>query len=142
MYPEADIPVIQISLNYNHPLQLHFAIGRELETLRDQGVLIVGSGNLVHNLMMLRMGRGSYPWASEFDRLVKDLIVKKEYSSLVSLSSLRNASLAHPTTEHYLPLLYVLGAAGTDTPLFFNETMFGGSVSMRCVAFGMKQFER
>jgi 4,5-DOPA dioxygenase extradiol len=138
MYPEADIPVVQLSLNYNHPLPLHFRIGEELSVLREQGVLIIGSGNLVHNLMMLSMNGEPYPWALDFDRAVRDHITKRDFSALISLSSLRNANLAHPTTEHYLPLLYVLGAARTDIPHFFNESIFGGSVSMRCVVFGME----
>ena len=66
MFPEADIPVVQLSLNYNHPLPLHFAIGKELQDLRDQGVLIIGSGNLVHNLRMLRQGRGAVPVGGGF----------------------------------------------------------------------------
>jgi 4,5-DOPA dioxygenase extradiol len=137
MYPEADIPVVQLSLNYNHPLPLHFGIGEELRSLRDQGVLIIGSGNLVHNLMMLRMSGEPYPWALDFDRTVKERIVNRDYASLVAYSGLRNAAVAHPTSEHYLPLLYVLGAAGNDAPRFFNETIFAGSVSMRSVVFGM-----
>jgi 4,5-DOPA dioxygenase extradiol len=135
MYPEADIPVIQLSLNYNHPLPLHFRIGEELSSLREEGVLIIGSGNLVHNLMMLQRNGEPYPWALDFDRTVKDRILKRDYGSLVSLSALGDVDLAHPSTEHYLPLLYVLGAAGTDTPHFFNETFFGRSVSMRSIVF-------
>jgi 4,5-DOPA dioxygenase extradiol len=137
MFPEADIPVVQLSLNYNHPLPLHFTIGEELRELREQGVLIIGSGNLVHNLRMLGMGREAYPWAEDFDRTVKDRVMKRDYASLVSYRELKNAAVAHPTSEHYLPLLYVLGAAGSDTPRFFNETIFGGSVSMRSIVFGM-----
>jgi 4,5-DOPA dioxygenase extradiol len=136
MYPEADIPVIQLSLNYNHPLPLHYRIGRELAVLRDQGVLIIGSGNLVHNLMMLRMGQEPYAWATGFDQLVKDRILAGDYQPLVNFSGLSNARLAHPTSEHYLPLIYILGAAGNDLPRFFNEDIFAGSVSMRGIVFG------
>ena len=138
MFPEADIPVVQLSLNYNHPHPLHFAIGEELRELRDLGVLIIGSGNLVHNLRLLRMGEESYPWAVDFYHTIKNLVAKQDYPSLVSWRELNNAALAHPTSEHYLPLLYVLGAAGNERPRFFNETIFGGSVSMSCIVFGMK----
>lgn len=137
MFPEADIPVVQLSLNYNHPNQLHFDIGMELEALRDEGVLIIGSGNLVHNLRMLRKGGVPYPWAVDFDRAARDLITGHDYPALVAWPGLKNAAIAHPTSEHYLPLLYVLGAAGNDTPRFFNETIFGASVSMRSIVFGL-----
>ena len=136
MYPEADIPVIQLSLNYHHPQELHFRSGQELRKLRNRGVLIVSSGNLVHNLMMLRTGADAYPWAAEFDLTVKKLVEKREYAALVSYTTLKNAHLAHPSAEHYLPLLYTLGAAGSDTPRFFSEKIFAGSVSMRGIIFG------
>jgi len=135
-YPEADIPVIQLSMNYNHPPGLHFRIGQELRPLRDRGVLILGSGNLVHNLMMLRPGAGLYSWAEDFDLTVKTLIERGDYPVLVEYSNLRYADIAHPSPEHYLPLLYTLGAAGGDTPRFFSEKIFAGSVSMRGIVFG------
>jgi len=136
MYPEADIPVIQLSLNYHHPPGLHFRIGQDLRPLRHRGVLILGSGNLVHNLMMLRPGAGPYPWAEDFDLTVKMLVERGDYPALVSYPDLRNAGIAHPTPEHYLPLLYTLGAAGNDAPRFFSEKIFAGSVSMRGIVFG------
>ena len=136
MYPAADIPVVQLSLNYNHPLPLQYRIGQELSVLRDQGVLILGSGNLVHNLQKLRFGEEPYPWAAGFDRIAKELIVARDHEPLVHFTGLPDARLAHPSVEHYLPLLYVLGAAGTDTPRFFNEEFFAGSISMRGIVFG------
>ena len=136
MYPDADIPVIQLSLNYHHSPGLHFRIAQELQSLRERGVLIIGSGNLVHNLAMLRTGATPYPWATEFDLTVKNLIELRDYPALVSYTSLKNAGMAHPSAEHYLPLLYALGAAGEDRPYFFSETIFAGSVSMRGVFFG------
>jgi 4,5-DOPA dioxygenase extradiol len=137
MYPAADIPVIQLSLNYNLPLPLLFRTGERLRPLREQGVLILGSGNLVHNLMMLDMHAEPYPWAVEFDAIVKNNLVTGDYESLIDYTRYHISSLAHPTSEHYLPLLCATGAAGDDRPRFFNETMFGGSVSMRCVIFGL-----
>jgi len=136
MYPDADIPVIQLSLNYNQPLSLLFRIGKELRPLRERGVLILGSGNLVHNLMMLSMRAEPYPWALEFDDIVKNNILTGDYDSLINYTKYPVSPLAHPTSEHFLPLLCVIGAAGDDHPQFFNETIFAGSVSMRCVVFG------
>ena len=136
MYPAADIPVVQLSLNYNQPLSTLFRMGKELSPLREQGVLILGSGNLVHNLMMLDMHAKPYSWAVEFDTVVKNNLAAGDYDSLIDYTKYPASLLAHPTSEHFLPLLCVAGAAGNDRPLFFNETMFGGSVSMRCVVFG------
>jgi 4,5-DOPA dioxygenase extradiol len=137
MYPAADIPVIQISLNYNQPVSSLFTIGKELSPLRDRGVLILGSGNLVHNLMMLSMHANPYPWALEFDEIVKNKLLIRDYDSLIGYTRFPVSSKAHPTSEHFLPLLCVIGAAGNDHPSFFNETIFAGSVSMRCVVFGL-----
>jgi 4,5-DOPA dioxygenase extradiol len=137
MYPEADIPVIQLSLNYNQPLSLLFRTGEELRPLRDRGVLILGSGNLVHNLMMMSMRAKPYPWALEFDDIAKNNLAARDYDSLIRYTKYPVSSLAHPTSEHFLPLIGAIGAAGDDPPSFFNETIFAGSVSMRCVVFGM-----
>jgi 4,5-DOPA dioxygenase extradiol len=137
MYPSADIPVIQLSLNYNQPLSILFRIGKELSLLRERGVLILGSGNLVHNLMMLNMHAKPYPWAVEFDDIVKNNITTRDYDSLIDYTKYHISSLAHPTSEHYLPLICVIGAAGDDRPWFFNEAIFAGSVSMRSVVFGL-----
>jgi 4,5-DOPA dioxygenase extradiol len=137
MYPEADIPVLQISLNYNQPVSSLFTIGKELSPLRDRGVLILGSGNLVHNLMKFSMRANPYPWAVEFDEIVKNKLLIRDYDSLIGYTRFPVSSKAHPTSEHFLPLLCVIGAAGNDQPSFFNETIFAGSVSMRCVVFGL-----
>lgn len=136
MYPAADIPVMQLSLNYNQPPSLLFEIGKELSPLREQGVLIMGSGNIVHNLMALDPNAEPYSWALEFDDIVKNNLVEHDVDSLVHYSRYHISALAHPTSEHYLPLLCVIGAAGNDRPEFFNESIFGGSVSMRSVVYG------
>ncbi len=136
MYPGADIPVVQLSLNYRQPTALQYRMGTELASLRDRGVLIIGSGNCVHNLMMLRSDGKIWPWATQFDLFVRDRITEGDHQSLVRYDSYANARSAHPSSEHFLPLLYALGAAGTDPPRFFNEGMFAGSVSMRSVLFG------
>jgi 4,5-DOPA dioxygenase extradiol len=136
IYPEADVPVIQLSLNYEHPATLHYQRGKELAQLRDRGVLIIGSGNCVHNLMMLRSDGKTWPWATQFDAFVRDRIKAGDHESLVRYESFATARSAHPSSEHYLPLLYALGACGNDPFRFFNEGMFAGSVSMRSVIFG------
>ena len=137
MYPKADIPVIQLSLDYNlNPKQI-FEIGKELNKLRDKEILIIGSGNIVHNLMMINPNDKAYPWAIEFDEFVKISIEKKDYNSLINYEKHRFSKLAHPTNDHYLPLLYVLGVVENEKPYFFNEEIFWGSVSMRCVAWGL-----
>ncbi len=136
MFPEADIPVLQLSLNYNHPPELNVKIGQELGKLRDEGVLIIGSGNLVHNLMLLREGSEPYSWAVQFDQFVLESIESHNVNAMAYYSRSPLAFKAHPTSEHFLPLQYVLGAAGNDSPRFFTETIFGGSVSMRGILFG------
>jgi len=137
MYPKADIPVLQLSLDYRLPLDKQFQIGKELNQLREEGVLIIGSGNLVHNLMVMDMGASSYAWAIDFDNFVKDSLEKQDYDALINYTEHRSSTLAHPTNEHYIPLLYVIGAAENQKPQFFNDVIFAGSISMRCVVFGM-----
>jgi 4,5-DOPA dioxygenase extradiol len=133
MYPDADIPVVQLSLDESLSPEEHFRIGQELASLREEGVLILGSGNVVHNLSAL--SPVTHPWASEFDSFVKDALLKKDIGSILGYERQPAAELAHPTDEHFLPLLYVLGAAGKEDPQFFSEAIFAGSISMRCVAY-------
>jgi 4,5-DOPA dioxygenase extradiol len=98
----------------------------------------MGSGNIVHNLMALDPDAEPYSWALEFDDIVKNNLVQHDIDSLVNYSKYHISALAHPTSEHYLPLLCVVGAAGNDRPEFFNESIFGGSVSMRSVVYGVE----
>ncbi|HLD40484.1 MAG TPA: 4,5-DOPA dioxygenase extradiol [Candidatus Nanoarchaeia archaeon] len=141
MYPKADIPVIQLSLDYQLPLEKIFWIGKELSVLRTQGVLIIGSGNLVHNLMMFHPTSKPYSWAIDFDNFVKKSIQDSNYDQLLNYNQHPHAILAHPTNDHYLPLIYVLGAAEKEKAQFFNEKIVYGSISMRCVAFGMEKLK-
>ncbi len=138
MYPGAIIPVVQLSLDQNLPLEKHVQIGKELQELRRDGVLIMGSGNIVHNLMLLSTEQ-SYPWAADFDLKVKEALERKDNALLISYRQIETADFALPTNEHYLPLLYVLGAAGKELPQFFNEKIVYGSVGMRCVVFWDKK---
>lgn len=140
MYPQADVPVYQLSIDYGKPAGYHYNLARELAFLRNRGVLIVASGNVVHNLGMVKW-RGEtapYDWALEFDDLVKKSIETHNDQTLVEYHQAgRIASLAHPTNDHYLPLMYVLGVREKDEDFwFFNDSFDMGSISMRSVVFG------
>lgn len=141
MFPAADIPVVQLSMDYARPPQEHFALGGQLKRLRDRGVLIVGSGNIVHNLRTMRWDAGpqeAYDWALEFDSRIAGQIERGELSALADFQELgRIAQLAHPTYDHFLPLLYAAGAVDAgESPRFFNTGWQGASISMRSVMWG------
>jgi len=141
MFPDADIPVIQLSMDYSRPPAEHFALGRQLAGLRERGVLIVGSGNIVHNLRAMRWGAPSsqaYEWAAEFDAKIAAQVEKGDLAGLADFQQLGTAAqLAHPTYDHYLPLLYAAGAADPKEPLrFFNNSYQGASISMRSAIWG------
>ena len=134
MYPKADIPVVQLSLDTNLTPEEHFRIGEDLAKLRYEGVLVLGSGNIVHNLMKLSFSE-TYPWADDFDNFIKDSLVKKDFISIKNYARHHAAKQSLPTDEHYLPLLYVAGASEKQAPQFFNKSIFAGSISMRCVLY-------
>ncbi len=139
MYPSADIPVVQLSLDRTQPPRFHFDLGAKLAALRSEGILIVGSGNIVHNLRLLQWdAREPYPWATEFDQMAAELIMAGEHDRLVEYATLGEAArLSIPTSEHYLPLLYVLALQQPDEPVsFFAEGVPLGSISMRSVRIG------
>ncbi len=141
MFPAADIPVIQLSLLYKMDPQEHFAIGQQLRALRDQGVLIIGSGNIVHNLHMLQLSappNQAFDWAIEFDQAMTRHIESGDLQSLTRFQDMgRTAQLAHPTHEHYLPLLHAAGAVHEgEQPRFFNTDYQFASTSMRSVIWG------
>jgi len=141
MFPAADIPVLQLSMDYSRPPAEHFELGRQLAALRERGVLIVGSGNVVHNLRTMRFDAApnqAYDWAIDFDRTVGSQIAKGELAALADFRDLGSvAAQAHPTWEHYLPLLYAAGAAGAnEAPRFFNDSFQAASISMRSVVWG------
>lgn len=138
MFPLANIPVLQLSMDYRRPPAEHFALGQQLQALRERGVLIIGSGNIVHNLRAMRPSAAAneaYEWASEFDHSVQAQIQNGHLDTLQNFQALGAvAHQAHPTYEHYLPLLYAAGAArSTDTPRFFNTGYQGAAISMRSV---------
>ena len=141
VYPDADVPVVQLSIDETRPGSFHFAIGEKLAPLRDEGVLIAGSGNLVHNLHAYAWGRHSrepYDWAVRFEEAAKRIIVAGDGKSLVAYESLGpDAALSIPTPDHFLPLLYVLGARQQrDAVSFPVEGVDGGSISMLAVQIG------
>ena len=137
MFPNADIPVLQLSIDYTKPAQWHYDLAKELAALRSKGVLIVGSGNIVHNLGRIdwRNPNGVFDWAEEFNTKVKSSISTKDHKSLVNYSTLgKAASLSIPTPEHYLPLLYTLGLQDDkDETSFFNDKTVMGSIAMTSV---------
>jgi len=137
MFPEAKIPVFQLSIDYYKPIQYHYDLARELAFLRSKGVLIIGSGNVVHNLRAIAPNHPTLDWAAEFDAFVKEKIENKDHQALVDYQQAgKLAQLAHPTNDHYLPLLYVLGLRNEKDNLeFFNETFDMGSISMRSMIF-------
>lgn len=138
MYPEADIPVYQLSVDRNASAETHFRIGQELNSLREKGVLILGSGNVVHNLSKIDWGMaGGYPWAVDFDDYIKDKIVKRQYQEVIQYEKAgKSSELAFYTPDHFYPLLYVLGASREDDRLsIFNDSCMMGSMSMTCYLF-------
>ncbi|MCF0040335.1 MULTISPECIES: 4,5-DOPA-extradiol-dioxygenase [Dyadobacter] len=143
MYPEAKIPVLQLSIDYTKGPQFHYDLARELMALRKKGVLIIGSGNMVHNLRMVAWDKLSvqgygYDWALQINEQFKALIQENDHKPLINYSQLgREAALAIPTPEHYLPLMYTLGLkAGKEPVSFFNDQAVGGSLTMTSVKIG------
>jgi 4,5-DOPA dioxygenase extradiol len=138
MYPKADIPVIQLSLDETRNGEYHYNLGKQLKFLRQRGILILGSGNMVHNLMMIAWDGKPYDWAVEFDEKARNWIVNDDHEPLIHFEKQgRSAALAINSAEHFLPLLYVLAAKEEGEPVeFFNDSIFAGSLSMRGVLIG------
>jgi len=138
MYPDRSIPVLQLSINGRADAKTHFEIGRSLSDLRDQGVMIFGSGNVVHNLRRVQMQRADgFDWAYEFDGYIRDNMVSRNADAILNYGLAGDsAKLAFPTPEHYDPLLYVLGASRDDDQItVFNEACVMGSISMTSYVF-------
>ncbi len=141
IYPEADVTVLQLSIRSDYDPEAHLAVGRALAPLRDEGVLIMGSGNLVHNLHAYGWGRRNvepYDWAVRFETLAREALLKGDHPTLINYEALgRDAMLSAPTPDHYLPLIYVKGAQREGDEVSFPVEGFdGGSVSMLAVRFG------
>lgn len=150
MYPDADIPVLQLSIDYNKPGQYHYELGQQLAGLRRKGVLIIGSGNMVHNLRIMSMRPATagqpadfnaaygFDWAIEINEVFKKHIAERNHVPLMQYQTLHKASaLAIPTPDHYFPLLYILGLQGKgETATFFNDKAVAGSITMTSVRIG------
>jgi 4,5-DOPA dioxygenase extradiol len=141
VFPQADVPVIQLSIDETQPASFHYETAQRLSSLRDEGVLIVGSGNLVHNLHAYAWGRqqvAPLEWAEKFEERARELLLAGEHEPLIAYETLgRDAILSVPTPDHYLPLLYVLAQARPGEPITFPVEGFdGGSVSMLTVQLG------
>jgi 4,5-DOPA dioxygenase extradiol len=138
MVPDAGIPVVQLSLDRGRTPAEQFELAARLQPLRTQGVLIVGSGNMVHNLGVMEWTDKPFDWAARFDLKLKELIQTRDHEALVNYMDLGpDAHLSIPTNEHYLPLLYALALRGEDEPLrFFAEKVTLGSISMRSLRIG------
>jgi 4,5-DOPA dioxygenase extradiol len=140
-YPEADVPIVQLSIDERQSAEFHLEVGKRLAPLREEGVLIVGSGNLVHNLHTYAWGRHPqepYEWAVRFEQQARDMLLAGEHSPLVNYETLgRDALLSIPTPDHYLPLLYVMGTRqANERATFPVEGVDGGSISMLSVEIG------
>ena len=140
MYPDRDIPVFQISIDAGAPPETHYKIGRELRSLREHGVLILGSGNIVHNLRLADwdMDDVGFDWAYEFDGSIHDSIMKKDHEKILKYEELGSlAKLAVPITDHFYPLLYALGASDEgDSISVYNRSCVLGSVMMTAYIWG------
>ena len=141
MFPLADIPVMQLSMDYSRPPEDHYALAKQLKALRDRGVLIVGSGNIVHNLRQMQRGAAgsqAFDWALEFDQTIGGYVQQGNLDALPNFLKLGQvAKMAQPTHEHYLPLLYAAGAVDAGEPMrFFNTSFQMGSISMRSIIWG------
>ena len=141
LFPEADVPVIQLSIDEAQPAQFHYELGKKLAPLRDEGILVMGSGNVVHNLHAYAWGRHvvqPFDWTIRFENHVHDFLISRNHQPLIDYESLgRDALLSVPTPDHYLPLLYVIALQrDSDTITFPVEGVDGGSISMLTIHVG------
>ncbi len=134
MFPKADIPTYQLSLDYTQPPEFHYELAKELHELRRKGVLIIGSGNIVHNLRMATFDKADgFDWAIEFDQKIKEALEIKDHKSIINYQDYGSISrLAIPTNEHFLPMLYAIALQEKSENIsFFNEKNLAGAISMR-----------
>jgi len=139
MYPAADVPVLELSLDVSAPAAVHYALGRSLAPLRDEGVMIVGSGNIVHNLGIIDWDDDApvAAWAAEFDAWAAECVAERRHDDLIGYVDHPLGRMAAPTPDHYLPLLYALAVqAEEDDVLIAHEGIQNGTVSMRCLQVG------
>lgn len=140
-YPGADVPVVQLSIDIMRPPRFHFDLGARLEPLRDEGILVVGTGNVVHNLRVFRRAEESfaYDWAQRFNDYIRGRLLAHDFGALVDYQKAGDdAALSVPTPDHYYPLLYAAGAAGEDKATIEIDGVCQASMSMLSVSFGAK----
>lgn len=141
-FPKADVPVLQLAIDASRPPAFHYELGRRLAPLREEGVLVCGSGNVVHNLplMQWKLGPVGFDWAHRFNDQVRELVLRREHQPLVDYPSLGpDAALSIPTPEHYLPLLYCLGLQRDDDEVeIATDGLELGSISMMSVLIAPK----
>lgn len=133
MYPDADIPVFQLSIDYHRPMAYHYQLAQQLSALRERGVLIIGSGNIVHNLRAVQAVDGGYDWAVAFDAQIRQKLIDGDHQSILNYQWYgKAAELSVPTPDHYIPMLYSIGLQRSSDELrFYNESLTRGSISMR-----------
>ncbi len=144
MYPGADIPVMQLSIDYNKDMQYHYDLGKELAFLRSRGILVAGSGNMIHNLWLARPSEKGfnydfgYEWAEKLNVVMKEKIRSKDHASLINYRTLsKDVEQGIPSEEHYIPLIYTLALQGEDEPVeIFNDKIVAGSLSMTSLIIG------
>jgi len=141
VFPQADIPVVQLRIDETQPPEFHYEVGNLLRPLRDEGMLVIGSGNIIHNLHTYAWGKHEvepFDWAVRFEKLARELLLKGDDRPLINYEFLgRDALLSAPTPDHYLPLLYVMGLRREDDRVSFPVEGFdGGSISMLAVQIG------
>lgn len=145
IYPKADVPIVQLSMDYKSSPEQHFELAKELAPLRNQGILIIASGNIVHNLRMVAWDRLNevygFDWALDVNQKVKDWINKEDYQSLIQIRNHgKEFEWAIPTAEHYLPLLYTLGSKlNSDSVSFFNDKPVAGALTMTSVRLDLER---
>ncbi len=142
LYPEADVPIVQLAIDGTRPPAFHYELGQRLAALRDEGIMLVGSGNVVHNLRVIRWGSDAapYPWATRFNEAARDFLERADHAPLVDYSLLGDAAMMSiPTAEHYLPLLYIAGARRDGDELtILTDGIELGSISMLSIAYSEK----
>lgn len=141
MYPKADVPVVQLSLDYTKDAAFIFALAKELKSLRDENILLLGSGNIIHNLRMVAWDKldkeFGFDWAIALSEEIKSQIKAQDYEKLIAYQNIPNAFKGIPSSEHFLPLLFTLGLKEAGEKLeFFNDVFVGGSLSMTCLKLG------
>ena len=143
MFPAADVPVVQLAIDGTRPPQFHYELGQRLAALRDEGIMLVGSGNVVHNLRVVRWGDGApaYPWAVQFNEAVRDFLSRRAHAPLIDYHLLGEpAVMSVPTPDHYLPMLYIAGAQREDDEMsVITDGIDLASVSMLSFRYDRKR---